>query len=79
MRFSLYMKIEPLVGPYGNLPILIRDDDTNFSTKDSMLQSIYSQAWNKGFKVSLSIILSQKGFDDVCTTKFVGNRQEILL
>jgi hypothetical protein len=60
------MKIEPLVGPHGNLPILIRDDDTNFFTKDSMLQSIYTEAWNKGFKVSLSVIPSQRGFDDVC-------------
>ena len=60
------MKIEPLVGPNGNLPILIRDDDTNFFTKDSMLQSIYTEAWNKGFKVSLSVIPSQWGFDDVC-------------
>jgi hypothetical protein len=60
------MKIETLVGPNGNLPILIRDDDTNFFTKDSMLQSIYTEAWNKGFKVSLSVIPSQWGFDDVC-------------
>ena len=60
------MKIVPLVGPSGRLPILIRDDDTNFFTKGSMLQSIYSEAWNKGFKISLSVIPSQKGFDEMC-------------
>jgi hypothetical protein len=31
-----------------------------------MLQSTYAEAWNKGFKVSLSIIPSQKGVNDVC-------------
>jgi hypothetical protein len=55
------MRIERLVGPCGKLPILIRDDDTNFFTKDHMLESIYSEAWNKGFKVSLSVIPSQRG------------------
>ena len=60
------MEIEPLLGPCGKLPILIRDDDTNFFTKGSMLQSIYSEAWNKGFKVSLSVIPLQKGTDDKC-------------
>jgi hypothetical protein len=60
------MRIERLVGPCGKLPILIRDDDTNFFTKDHMLESIYSEAWNKGFKVSLSVVPSQRGFDDLC-------------
>ena len=60
------MEIEPLVGPCGKLPILIRDDDTNFFTMKSMLQSIYSEAWSKGFKVSLSVIPLQKGTDDMC-------------
>ena len=31
-----------------------------------MLESIYSEAWNKGFKVSLSVVPSQRGFDDLC-------------
>lgn len=60
------MRIQPLIGPCGKLPILIRDDDTNFFTKDHMLESIYFEAWNKGFKVSLSVVPSQKGFDDLC-------------
>ena len=54
------------MGPCGKLPILIRDDDTNFFTKNAMLQSIYTEAWNKKFKVSLSVIPSQKGTDDMC-------------
>jgi len=34
--------------------------------KNDILQSIYTEAWNKKFKVSLSLIPSQKGFDDMC-------------
>lgn len=60
------MRIEPLVGPYGKLPLLIRDDDTNFFTKDHMLESIYSEAWNKGFRLSLSVVPAQRGIDDLC-------------
>lgn len=60
------MRIEPLVGPCGKLPLLIRDDDTNFFTKDNMLESIYSEVWNKGFRVSLSVIPSQRGINDLC-------------
>ena len=43
------MKIKPLIGPYGKLPILIRDDDTNFFTRPDMLETIHSKAWDKGF------------------------------
>jgi hypothetical protein len=39
------MVITPLLGPNGNIPILIRDDDINFFTKDNMLESVYSEAW----------------------------------
>jgi hypothetical protein len=60
------MRIEPLVGPCGKLPLLIRDDDTNFFTKNHMLESIYSEAWNKGFRLSLSVIPSQRGINDLC-------------
>ena len=60
------MTIQPLLGPSGNLPILIRDDDTNFFTNTNMLESIYSEAWNEGFKVSLSVIPCQSGIDDPC-------------
>jgi len=59
------MTIQPLLGPKGRIPILIRDDDTNFFTKTEMLESIYSKAWNEGFKVSLSVIPLQKGIDDI--------------
>ena len=48
------------------MPILIRDDDTNFFTRSDMLESIYSKAWNEGFKISLSVVPFQKGIDDVC-------------
>ena len=59
------MIIKPLIGPHGRIPILIRDDDTNFFTRADMLESIHSKAWDKGFKVSLSVVPFQKGMDDV--------------
>ena len=59
------MTIEQLIGPNGNVPILIRDDDINYFTKPEMLESIYSNAWTEGFKVSLSTIPLQKGLDDL--------------
>ena len=31
-----------------------------------MLQTVYSEGWNKGFRVSLSVIPSQKGFNELC-------------
>jgi hypothetical protein len=34
------MIIDPLIGPCGNVPILIRDDDTNFFTKADMIEAI---------------------------------------
>jgi len=68
------MRIQPLVGPCGKLPILIRDDDTNFFTKDHMLESIHSKARDTGFKVSLSVIPSQRGIDYVlCATRSEAN------
>ena len=60
------MTITPLLGPNGKIPILIRDDDTNFFTKSNMLETIYSKAWNNQFKVSLSVIPYQKTINDVC-------------
>ena len=59
------MTIEKLIGPNGKVPILIRDDDINYFTKPEMLESIYSNAWTEGFKVSLSTIPLQKGLDDL--------------
>lgn len=59
------MGFQRLLGPYGKLPILIRDDDTNFFTKTNMLESIYSKAWEDGYKVSLAIVPFQKGIDDI--------------
>ena len=59
------MVVKRLLGPYGKLPILIRDDDTNFFTKTNMLETIYSKAWEKGFKVSLGVIPSQKGTNNI--------------
>ena len=37
-----------------------------FFTKGNMLESIYSNAWNNQFKVSLSVIPYQKTINDVC-------------
>jgi hypothetical protein len=61
------MKIKPLIGPHGKMPILIRDDDdTNFFTRPDKLETIHSNAWEKGFKISLSIVPFQKGMEDIC-------------
>ncbi len=59
------MTIEQLIGPKGKVPILIRDDDINYFTKPQMLETIYSNAWHEGFKVSLSTIPLQKGLNDL--------------
>ena len=59
------MKIKPLIGPHGKMPILIRDDDTNFFTRPDMLETIHSKAWDKGFKISLAIVPFQRGAEDV--------------
>jgi hypothetical protein len=56
---------KPLIGPRGKIPILLRDDDTNYFTDKRMLESIYSEAWNQGFKVSLSVVPLQMGLDDI--------------
>ena len=68
--------ITPLLGPNGKIPILIRDDDTNFFTKSNMLESIYTNAWNNQFKVSLSVIPYQKTINDVCVPPDFRNSQE---
>ena len=60
------MLFERLAGPNGNIPVLIRDDDTNFFTKTKMLESVYSKAWNEGFKVCLSVVPLQRGINDIC-------------
>lgn len=59
------MLFEVLIGPNGKIPIVIRDDDTNFFTTKNMLESIYSKAWSKGFKVSLSVVPFQRGINDI--------------
>jgi peptidoglycan/xylan/chitin deacetylase (PgdA/CDA1 family) len=56
---------KPLIGPKGNTPILLRDDDTNYFTDERMLESVYSEAWNQGFKVSISVIPFQMGINDI--------------
>ena len=60
------MSIESFVGPHARIPVVIRDDDTNFFTKPQMLDSLYSQVWQDGFKVSLSVVPNQRGIDDGC-------------
>ena len=59
------MLFEPLLGEFGKIPVLIRDDDTNFFTKPSMLESIYSMAWEKGLKTSFAVVPMQKGTDNI--------------
>ena len=59
------MVLQPLLGPSGKVPILIRDDDTNFFTKASMLDSIYSRAWEKGLKISFAVIPLQIGTNNI--------------
>jgi hypothetical protein len=56
---------KPLIGPGGKIPILIRDDDTNYFTSERMLDSVYSEAWDKGYKVSLSVVPLQMGINDI--------------
>ena len=58
--------IEPFIGPYGYIPIILRDDDTNYFTQVKMLESIYSKAWDMGFKSSLAIIPNQENNGDIC-------------
>lgn len=70
------MAITPLLGPNGKIPILIRDDDINYFTTSNMLESIYSNAWENQFKVSLSVIPYQKAINDVCIPPDVRNSQE---
>ena len=70
------MTFTPLLGPNGKIPILIRDDDTNFFTKSKMLNSIYSKAWNNQFKVSISVIPYQKTINDVCVPPDIRNFAE---
>jgi hypothetical protein len=59
------MNPKPLIGPRGKIPILLRDDDTNYFTNERMLESVYSEAWSQGFKVSFSVVPLQGGIDDI--------------
>jgi predicted deacetylase len=67
------MVFQPLLGPYGKLPILIRDDDTNFFTRIDMLDSIYSKAWDDGYKVCLAVVPFQGGTNDICVPPGIRN------
>jgi len=58
--------LHPILGPSGKIPFLIRDDDTNYFTKSNILDSLYSVAWKKGFKVCLAVVPFQKGINDIC-------------
>jgi Uncharacterized protein conserved in bacteria (DUF2334) len=71
------MVIKPLIGPKGSIPILIRDDDTNFFTDKRMLESIYSEAWNQGFKVSFSVVPLQRGIEDIAVPPDVRNTNSL--
>ena len=59
------MFFRPLLGEFGKIPVLIRDDDTNFFTESSMLESIYSTVWEKGLKTSFAIVPIQKGTNNI--------------
>ncbi|HET8793863.1 MAG TPA: DUF2334 domain-containing protein, partial [Nitrososphaeraceae archaeon] len=70
------MKIVPLIGPCGKIPILIRDDDINIFTQYNKLNLIYSEAWKKSFKVSFSIIPYQISMNDPCVPPNYRNVQK---
>ena len=72
------MTIDRLIGPNGNVPILIRDDDINFFTTENMIKTIYSKAWENGFKVSLSVIPVQKCMDDLLVPPEMRNSSKAL-
>lgn len=59
------MFFQPLLGEFGKIPVLIRDDDTNFFTNPNMLESIYSIAWEKGLKTSFAVVPMQKGANNI--------------
>jgi hypothetical protein len=71
------MVFQRLLGPHGKMPILIRDDDTNFFTKSNMLESIYSMAWEKGLKISFSVIPLQKGTNDISVPPKVRDKKSL--
>jgi Uncharacterized protein conserved in bacteria (DUF2334) len=59
------MFFQPLLGEFGKIPVLIRDDDTNFFTRPNMLESIYSIAWEKGLKTSFAVVPMQIGTNNI--------------
>ena len=59
------MFFQPLLGEFGKIPVLIRDDDTNFFTRPDMLESIYSIAWEKGLKTSFAVVPMQIGTNNI--------------
>ena len=70
------MTFQRLLGPYGKMPILVRDDDTNFFTKPSMLESIYSRAWENGLKISFGVIPLQRGTNNISVPPDMRTRSE---
>lgn len=59
--------------------LIIRDDDTNYFTPQSVLEKLYGQLWDNGIPVSLSVIpsvLSQKkynlGYNPIVPSQYTG-------
>jgi hypothetical protein len=52
--------------PYGHdIAFVIRDDDISFFTDPMMLETIYQQAWDMGFKVSFAAVPNHKGTNNL--------------
>ena len=51
------MPIEIMPWPWGKrCPVIIRSDDVSFSTSKKMLLSLYTHAWEKGYKIDFGVI-----------------------
>jgi len=59
------MRIKKLVSPEGKCAFIIRDDDIGYFTTPSMLEKVYKNVWNKGFRVSFAVVPNHKAIDDL--------------
>lgn len=58
------LQAQKIIGPKGKCPFIIRDDDINFFTSKSMLDSVYHEAWERGFKTTLCVVPNQKAIEN---------------
>ena len=58
------------------IPFIIRDDDVNYFTETWMLDTVYKEAWSRGFKVSLAVVPYMKAtFQEQIPRKFRGKNR----